>query len=141
MDRKCKCGVTCPSRKELKMEKFSIKHAETVARRKCHAPEGFEVFKWEAIGSDAVSLTGGIPRIITRGPRKGKKTWNKCIVTTEIVTKSEADAEQDKYEKETGRCGECMGEGKLLSGWSRDSGYTYRECSRCKGSGKADEAV
>ena len=77
----------------------------------------------------------GIPRLLTRGPNKGRKRWDGP--REELwLSGAEVEARAEQYERETGNCRECMGDGKTLARWSATEGTTYRECSRCKGTGK-----
>lgn len=110
-------------------------HRIEVAKRKAGIA-GWEPYEFECIGSDAVALTGGVPRLLKRGPRKGKQTWD-GKGTTEVVTQSELKTEQDRYESQTGKCGKCMGSGKLYAGWNSVDGTKYRTCNPCGGSGTA----
>lgn len=106
-----------------------------VAARKAGI-EGWEPYKFEKIGSDAVAVTGGIPRLLTRGPRKGRKTWD-GKGTTEVVTSVEMELEFKRYEADTGKCGDCLGERRVYAGWHHIEGTRYRPCKRCGESGKA----
>lgn len=35
--------------------------------------ERWTPFRWEVIGKDDMLITGGVPRILTRGPNKGQE--------------------------------------------------------------------
>jgi len=110
-------------------------HLSSVAIRKRGVP-GWEPYRWAVVGSDTVAVTGGIPRLLTRGPRKGQKTWD-GPGQTEYVTRAEQDAEFVRYENDTGRCGECFGSGEKLKSWHHIDGATYMPCPRCNGSKEA----
>lgn len=111
-------------------------HTDAVAIRKAGI-EGWEPFAWEIIGTDGMLITGGIPRLLTRGPRKGKKTWSGCASSKVVVTRSEVDAEEVRYVAETGNCGKCYGIGRELVGWSVAEGEKFSPCKACGGKGGA----
>lgn len=113
---------------------------DEVARKKAAArgAENWDPFLWRVIrGLDAFKLRGGTKRLT--GPADGKAVFDRPHVTV-LVTREEALAEQARYEAETGKCGECLGLGEQVCGWSRDHGRMLRSCSACAGSG-ASEAV
>lgn len=111
-----------------------IDHIDTVACRKMNHLPGWEPYAWETIGTDGIKVTGGIPRILTRGNRKGQKKWDgKGDIV--IVVKYEIDAEESRYETETGKCHNCMGTGDVVAGVSVETGTRYKPCNRCNGSG------
>lgn len=111
-------------------------HMETVAIRKAGIP-GWEPYLYERIGNDGVLMTGGVPRLLKSGPRKGKKTWDRKGGTKVIVTHSECDAEKAAYIDRTGNCGECFGKGEVTIGWSAADGTKRAACKVCAGTGKA----
>lgn len=100
---------------------------------------GWEPCLYEAVGEgtrDAL-ISGGVPRILTRGPNKGKRKWAGKL-TRVVVTGAEVDAAMTKYEAETGICAECEGTGRITAGWSATEGTKYRTCGKCGGTGKAN---
>lgn len=107
-------------------------HMDVVAMRKAGI-EGWSPFKYQLIGDDSV-ITGGIPRIITRGPRKGRKTWD-GEGTSVVVTRAEVEAEAQRFASETGKCSRCYGKGEVFHSWHHKEGTTYRQCSSCAGTG------
>lgn len=109
-------------------------HTDAVAIRKA-AIDGWEPFAWEVIGTDGMLITGGIPRLLTRGPRKGKKTWARSASSKVVVTRVEVDAEEARYVAETGNCGKCYGIGRVMVGWSATEGEKYSACKACDGKG------
>lgn len=110
-------------------------HRDTVARRKLNAPPGFEFFKFQCIGNDAIALTGCVSSgVFTKGKRKGRPRYDGKPLTA-VVTDAEAAAERARYEAETGKCGECCGSGQLFAGWHHIDGTTYRPCHVCAGTG------
>lgn len=113
---------------------------DTVAIRKSGI-EGWEPFYYERVGDDGILIKGGIPRLLSKGPRKGKKTWDEKSSTKVVVTGSEIEAEEARYSEETGNCAECCGEGKTVCSWSATDGTKYRECKCCAGTGKHTAAA
>jgi hypothetical protein len=111
-------------------------HMETVAIRKAGIP-GWEPYLYERIG-DGVLMTGGIPRILKSGPRKGRKTWDRKDSTRVVVTRAETDAEQVRYEAETGNCGTCFSKGETVVVWSAADGEKYATCKHCNGTGRVE---
>src|SRR5258708_36492045 len=86
---------------------------------------GWTPFRWEALGNDDMLITGGVARILTRGPNKGRERWH-GQGTRVVVLRAELDAAMAKYEAETGNCAECEGSGKTTAGWSVAEGTKYR---------------
>lgn len=112
---------------------------ENIARRKLEKPPEWMACIWERIGPDASKIEGGLTTPILRGKRKGKPKWigprrnfDACIVTDEEIRR-----EKTSYEASTGRCAECLGEGKVIYSISVTDGTKNRDCSACKGTGKA----
>lgn len=112
-----------------------VHHMDAVAIHKSGV-EGWEPFRYQAAGEDSV-ITGGVPRLLLRGPRKNKRTWDGCKESSVVVTRAEIDAEAARYTTETGNCAHCYGDGKVFQSWDHIDGTTYRECKTCKGSGRA----
>lgn len=110
-----------------------IEHVDAVAKRKMDIP-GWEPYAWERIGTDGMLVTGGIPRLLKNGPRKGEKTWSGNGDRV-VVVRAEIDQEMERYEQETGKCRDCMGEGKRPVGWSEETGPRFKQCERCTGTG------
>lgn len=111
-----------------------MSHLDEVAKRKVSGPDGWEVYGWERVGSDLL-VEGGVPRLLKAGPRKGQKTWRDVPVQKAVVTSAELTAEHDRYEAETGKCGDCYGKGEVFASWSATEGTKYRQCQRCGGTG------
>jgi hypothetical protein len=111
-------------------------HISEAARRKIAGPEGWEICFAECIGGGRDFLVaGGVARLLKRGPHKGKKTWDGPRQRV-VVTGNEIDAEYERYEAESGKCGDCMGRGAVVVGWSVTAGAKTQTCSRCGGSGE-----
>lgn len=125
-----------------------MRHINAVAIRKCGI-EGFTPYAYERLGGtqDIISgkaadimITLGKERILTRGPRKGQKTWDTKDSVRVVVTYDEAKAERQRYEAETGNCGECFGTGQEWCVWSAAEGNRHRQCRVCLGTGKVTGA-
>jgi len=57
-------------------------------------PAGWAWCRSEVIGDkphDAFVIEGGIPRIISRGPRKGKRTWKGVELTRYVLSRAQVD--------------------------------------------------
>lgn len=109
-----------------------MKHWEAIAKRKAGDIDGWEWGDVRAAGDDLI-VRGGVPN---PGPRFRK--WKGVQLTEVVVTKAEEQAEYERYERETGGCGECFGEGQVLADWHRETGKEYRPCPVCGGTGKAN---
>jgi hypothetical protein len=117
-----------------------MSHIETVARRKVGGAPEWECFRLERIGAERDTLVeGGIPRTITRGNRRGQKTWKGGSAQKAVVTGAEIDAEHARYELDTGMCGDCFGRGYVCYGWSIEHGSKSKPCPRCFGRGKSKD--
>lgn len=122
-----------------------MNHIDAVAIRKC-AREGFTPYSFEVLDvsperyatSDTLVKLGK-ERILSRGPRKGKKTWDTKNHQVVVVTHEEEQGERRRYRAETGNCDVCMGSGQTLKSWHHIDGATYRPCASCQGSGKVSE--
>ena len=119
-----------------------MSHLDEVARRKAKGPEGWAVCAWERIGDgNDLIVTGGVPRLLKAGPRKGKPTWRDVPVQKVVVTGEEIAAERARYETATDNCADCMGIGKVFASWSAAEGVKHKDCRRCGGDGKAKEGT
>ena len=114
---------------------MSINHLDTIAIRKA-ASEGWEPYKYQVVEPDAFLVTGGVPRLITRGTRKGQKKWE-GKGTMVVVTKDEIAAEKTRFTAETGNCAECGGDGRAFASWHYQEGTKYKPCPHCNGTGNA----
>lgn len=76
--------MTTGSTKEREIDDY---HA--VAARKAGDP-AWEPFRYERV-DDSLLLTGGVPRLLKTGLRKGKKVWDRTAATKIVVTDAEAD--------------------------------------------------
>ena len=117
-------------------------HNERVGLRKLNVTDPrFRFFAWECVGTDSVKLTGCVvTRTITRGPRKGQPSYDKPHVVA-VVTEAERTQERERWEAETGHCGECLGSGQVMKRWNHITGTEYRPCTPCGGSGRVAGAA
>lgn len=112
-----------------------ISFYEMVARKKLDAPPDWQACNFKVIGVDTL-LEGAVPKIRTRGPRKGQPTWRGMKLQQVVVTQAELDAERKLYEKTTGNCSECTGSGEVVWSVSSTEGTKYRPCPKCAATGK-----
>jgi hypothetical protein len=108
---------------------------DEVAIRKAATP-GWVPCIYESV-TGGVLVSGGIPGVYTRGPRKGKPKWEGNSLTRVIVTDAEIEAERTAYSQRTGNCWRCQGAGQELVGWSRVEGQLCKPCRLCNQTGKA----
>ncbi|MBL8785129.1 MAG: hypothetical protein JNJ59_09530 [Deltaproteobacteria bacterium] len=109
-------------------------HAETVALRvagKTRA-DSWSAYSWRLV---RVGCEVGVAehRILTRGPNKGRRRWEKAGQLT-VVTNEEVHAEAERYEREERRCALCLGEKHEFKRVSQN-GTEYKTCRRCNGTG------
>jgi len=113
-----------------------INFAEVVAREKLKQPLQWQVFAWKSVEyTDDLIVTGGVPRLMKSGKRKGERTWSDSKKLVAVVTKREVDEAKERYEKETKLCHRCCGEKKIIVKWDHVEGNEYETCGRCHGSG------
>jgi DnaJ-class molecular chaperone len=87
-------------------------------------------------------VSGGTPRILQKGKRKGQRTWIDSKDVAECaVTDSDIVAELAQYEKDTGNCSDCWGTGQMWIGWHHIDGHKHETCRKCSGSGKAKQEL
>lgn len=110
-------------------------HMDRVAMRKAGNIEGWEPWFYQRHDGGLLIKVGPV-RTLTRGPRKGQKTADRNISKTVLVSDEDIQSEYQRYEAETGNCGECFGDKQVLFA-AGVSGNKYRECRVCSGTGKA----
>jgi hypothetical protein len=112
-------------------------HIDRVGLRKLGNPHGFAFFAYETTADGSFLLSGGVYKVLQRGPNKGRKSWRGCAVSKVVVTKDEVRAEERRFAADTGKCHRCMGDGRVMKRWSVANGVEHKECDRCAGSGVA----
>lgn len=106
-------------------------HTDKAAWRKAGEIDGWEMCIMEAV-TGGMLITGGIPHMVGN-----KKKWPaKKTMERILLTRADVEAEETRYESETGNCYVCYGTGQKTAGWSAAEGVRYRECPRCKGVGR-----
>lgn len=106
-------------------------HTESAAARKIGI-EGWKPCIFEMV-EGGMLITGGIPKDVN-----GKKKWPPVKQMDRLIlTREEVDAEELRYEAETGNCHVCYGSGQQATGWNRETGVRTRECPKCNGIGRA----
>lgn len=116
---------------------------EIHAREKAGMPDTWRSWLWERVGPPEapypfIRLTGAVVPLLTRGPRKGKPNWRRKDKATErvvTITPDEHDAWATAWQARTGKCRDCMGEGRRPWSSSARDGTTYRSCKACEGTG------
>lgn len=84
-------------------------------------------------------ITGAVPNgVFKSGPRKGETNWAKADKSTErriVISAGDALRFRLEWERDHGKCHECLGSGRAWCGWSKSEGNRFRTCVRCGGSG------
>src|SRR3990167_10787897 len=103
---------------------------EAIVRRKLGALlDNWAICGWERLDPDTTIYSGGPYRLLTRGKRKGLKTWDK-VAHRCAGTDAEHAAECLRFEAETGSCSTCGGDGQEWAGWHREDGLYLCQGSR-----------
>lgn len=105
---------------------------ELAARAILGKDDRWEVYAWDVVGPDCVKVTGGVPSRITKSGRRQWKGKGESVVVSD-ANMCEALL---VWERSTGSCSTCGGDGREYTGWSRDRGFRYVTCRRCGGDGK-----
>lgn len=99
--------------------------------------------KWQSMGYEPGDthcvVSGGIPRELKSGERKGQMTWHGCVITKCAIDSEDINQAKLDYELETGKCHVCAGSGLRLDSWACGIGNRYRFCERCGNTGHAPE--
>jgi len=111
-------------------------HENAVARRKLGVPAEWTIYSLEILDDGNYLAKGAIEGTTVAG----KKKWmGREKVAT--IAPAELREERMRYERTTGKCHYCLGEGKVAAKWERDVGTTYATCKRCLGTGQAKEVT
>lgn len=105
-------------------------------------PEGWHWYSLRSIGESrehgGVLIKGAVcMTTFVRGKRKGENNWSKRDRKTErelFATFAQLEMCRAQWERDTGKCGVCGGDGQELAGVSA-SQSTYRPCKACKATG------
>ena len=117
-------------------------HAIT-ARRVHNLPDDWHPRIYGCLDRDlGFYLVGAVPiGTYSRGPRKGRpKLPPLRELQRVVITPKEVQETREQWERETGMCHRCGGSGEVVAIVSRD-GTTYRPCSLCNGTGKANHLL
>jgi hypothetical protein len=85
------------------------KETEFLKLKQPALPEGWEAYLWEVLPRGAgvpthYEITGAVPRLLTSGPRRGRKTWRDGVgKATFVVEVAEFEAYLTKEEREVDR--------------------------------------
>lgn len=112
---------------------------EIHAREALGKPPEWKLTTYQSLPMDSresthFQLTGSIPSkvLFKSGPNKGKPNWKfSTDKETVIFSRDDHRAWEDAWEKRTGSCRDCGGDGQALSGYSSATGDRYRPCTRC----------
>lgn len=105
-------------------------HVLSVARRKLNRPTAV-MASWEALGP--LDTPDGLRVELA----DDSETWsNRATVLIDI---REEDEEKARFERESGKCHVCGGDGQEWRGWNRETGHRWRPCKRCGATGAAPE--
>ena len=113
--------------------------AEMMIREKHGIPENWKAFQFECLGNPTsiLRMKGGVAPPKKTGKNKGRPNYAKAErVVEDYITFASIEEWGENYEKTTGICNECMGEGKVMQSWHYINGTTYRPCTRCNGTGR-----
>jgi hypothetical protein len=114
---------------------------EQFGRRKLGNLPGFKFYRWESLDEGRIfKMTGCVvTRTYTKGKRAGQPAYDGPPLTV-YITAAEMAVENLRHEREAGTYCECMGTGDRVKSIDFVAGVTtYRPCSRCKGTGRAQE--
>lgn len=120
---------------------MNLKIIEERLRREHSLPEAFYFYRyaWQPAYGEPIycEFEGAECPVFTRGPKKGKPNYRKKVnVRMFAVTVAQAGDWEDEWEAETGKCSNCLGEGRVVSKWSKAGGTEWRVCKLCNGRGK-----
>lgn len=116
-------------------------HYEAVGRRRLgNLPMTWSAYEFRMMG-DGKDRTHCMMhfaphRLKKSGKHKGQKTWDVKQRRQVLVSTSEKEAEERRFEAEDDRCYVCYGDGQEFGSWSVENGTRYRQCKRCGGTGK-----
>lgn len=110
------------------------------AKEKAHLPANWRIYKWECFpkGGDEtiyVAVTGAVCEHFKAGERKNERNWKLRDKNTERTVNlpcGEHEAWKLEWEKRTGKCSRCTGDGEVLESWSVANGVKNRPCPKCK---------
>ena len=118
---------------------------EQQVKEKFHFSDNWSSYSWEHKTTDRLGysvIVGAIAPLITRGKNKDKRNWKKQERDSQrVVTITDQEHKDwlDEWEQRTGKCSRCEGNGKTIASFSIETGIVYRECFKCKGTGKSSE--
>lgn len=124
--------------------KGHMKLCEIHAREKSGMPPEWCAYAWECFPKEPnqkvlyYQIKGMVAPIKTKGPRKGDHNWKAGDKSTERVVILPVEEHEQwirKWESSTGKCSNCIGDGKVIVKWSSITGIHYGECTICKGTG------
>lgn len=123
-----------------------MKLLEMHAREMLGMSQAWGAFRFKAMPQEAgkvlyYEVTGAVAPLVSKGSCKGNRNWKRRDRATERVANipvADHDAWTREWERQTGKCSNCVGEGKVMARWHYKEGMTYKTCPICLGSGKAE---
>lgn len=115
---------------------------EAHAKEMLSAPHGWQAYRYEVIGgieAKLIQVTGAVVPLKKSGKNKGCPDWKRRDRATEetaYFTPQEHETWAQEWERKTGKCSDCSGDGKTLARWDAKEGATYKDCKKCSGSGR-----
>ena len=103
-------------------------------------PYSYKVMPGHPQPMEFAEIIGAVAPLKTRGKNKGAHNWSQLDPATKrtvYITVAENEAFVKEWEKKTGLCANCKGDGQEWCGWGRDTGNRFRTCEKCKGEGKS----
>lgn len=111
------------------------------AKERLALNDSWQLLSWRRLDPNGILVTIGKARAITKGKKKGSNTWtdtkgNPLSERKEVfLTYGEIKEREERWEKDTGKCIECGGDGQAWIGWSLAEGNRYATCRKCNGKG------
>lgn len=116
-----------------------MKLLEQHAREKINETDNWCIFRGEHING-GILLSGAVAPKFVKGDHKGEINWKRLDRSTEkkvFIPTEEHEKWLEQWEKQTGKCSDCLGVGTRVCGWSKADGQRYSKCNKCSGTGKS----
>lgn len=134
-----------PNAAPTKAERKRLPDFWNMMARERGVPDGWQWYRLEVADTKAPRhqsaslVTGAVcTERFKSGKRKGDLNWAKRDKRTErtlVITFADFDAYMAAWERKTGVCIKCDGNGTRSVGWSSTEGHTLVHCSACDGTG------
>lgn len=115
------------------------------AREKAKMPADWFGYKFRVLPesldpAEVYEITGAVAPLKARAAGEFDRDWRKkdrSTVKVVFITVQDHKAWIRDWEKRTGKCSVCLGDGKQWMGWSLTNGDKYEPCRRCRATGAA----